>query len=298
MSFDLAAVERELAASAQRTEATLARLLPRAELAPERLHAAMRYSTLNGGKRLRAHWVYASGAACAAPAAALDVIAASVEIIHAYSLIHDDLPAMDNDDLRRGKPTCHRAFDEATAILAGDALQALAFELLAVTPELSAERKLPLLKRLGHACGSLGMAGGQAIDLAAIGRQISQAELELMHRRKTGALIEASILMAAEAGELPAREWQQELSAYAAHVGLAFQVWDDVLDVTSDSATLGKTAGKDADQSKPTYPALLGLQVSAAYAQQLADAALTALGSHARFEPLRRIARFVVERRA
>jgi farnesyl diphosphate synthase len=221
----------------------------------------MRYSVLNGGKRFRAVLVYAAGSALGVPLTQLDAVAAAVEIIHAYSLIHDDLPAMDNDDLRRGLPTCHIEFDEASAILAGDALQALAFEILScdATLRLDAIHRLRLVSTLAQAIGSRGMAGGQALDLAGVGAQLTLEQLETMHRLKTGALIQASIKMGALCQMQADEKTLKALDGYAACLGLAFQIQDDILDVTSDTQTLGKRQGADQVLDKPTYPSILGL---------------------------------------
>ncbi len=274
----------EFTALIERSEAALERALPRAaQDDPGRLHAAMRYAVLGGGKRLRPLLVYASGGLFDAPPARLDVPAVAVELIHAYSLVHDDLPAMDDDALRRGRPTCHVVYGEATAILAGDALQALAFEHMArdIAPEVDAAARLAMLRALAEACGAEGMAGGQALDLGATGRRLDLPALTDMHARKTGALLRASVLMGvACAGERDARLAQAcepALRRYAEHIGLAFQVVDDVLDASMDSATLGKTAGKDAEQGKATFVGLLGLEQARAHAQQLLQQALQAL---------------------
>ncbi len=246
-------------------ESALQQYLPSATTTPARLHQAMRYASLEGGKRVRPLLVYAAGAMFEASPALLDRAAVAVELIHAYSLVHDDMPCMDNDVLRRGKPTVHVQYDEATALLVGDALQAQAFQILAEA-DAAAEAKLAMLSLLARAAGSEGMCGGQAIDLASVGLALQRAELEQMHRLKTGAILRASVFLGALAGkQLTAAEYQA-LDAYAAAIGLAFQVVDDVLDAVADSATLGKTAGKDAAQNKPTYVSLMGL----AGAQQLA----------------------------
>ena len=256
---------------------------PETSPAPAGLGDAMRYAVLDGGKRLRPLLVLAACEAVGGnPEAALRA-ACAVELIHAYSLVHDDMPCMDNDVLRRGKPTVHVKFGEAQALLAGDALQALAFELL--TPEdssVSAATQAVLCRMLAQAAGSRGMAGGQAIDLASVGKPIASAQLHDMHRLKTGALLQASVLMGAACGS-PSAAAKQALSDYGASIGLAFQVVDDVLDVTADSGTLGKTAGKDAAQDKPTFVSLLGLQTSQNYAQELlsqSQASLRAGGLH------------------
>ena len=287
-----------LARGRDRVNAALERWLPDPQRPPERLHEAMRYAVLGSGKRLRPALVYAAGEALGAPAEALDPPACAVELIHAYSLVHDDLPAMDDDDLRRGSPTCHRRFDEATAILAGDALQALAFDL--VTGDAAATTAPALRARmagtLAAAAGAEGMAGGQAFDLFACGHAATLDELERMHRYKTGALIRASVLLGALAADAPAED-AERLGRYGEAVGLAFQIVDDILDVTADTATLGKTQGADLERNKPTYPALLGLEGARAHAARRRDEALEALADGGeRFEPLRALARFVVER--
>ncbi len=249
--------------------------LPAPTTEPVRLHTAMRYAVLDGGKRIRALLVHAAGELADAPAAALDAIALAVEYVHAYSLVHDDLPCMDNDILRRGKPTVHVAFDEATAMLAGDALQAEAFRVLAAAP-LAAEVRVELMRDLALAAGTSGMCGGQAIDLAAVGRPMDLERLERMHRMKTGALLRAAILMGARAGRVDAAG-AAALARYAEAIGLAFQVVDDILDVEASSEELGKTAGKDHRQNKPTYVSVLGLAAAKALAARLRDDALGAL---------------------
>ena len=262
-----------------RIEKVLDRWLPPADKIPQRLHSAMRYAVLGGGKRLRPLLIYATGEALGLAAERLDGPAAAVEIIHAYSLIHDDLPAMDDDTLRRGRPTCHIAYDEATAILAGDALQVLAFQILSEDPAMAVTpaARVEMLKAVAVASGSAGMAGGQAIDLAAAGRQLDLAELELMHIHKTGALIRASVLLAAQS--LPGLEAAKltALDRYAKCVGLAFQIQDDILDVEGETATLGKQAGADSARNKPTYPSILGLAESKQRAAELKDEAVKAL---------------------
>jgi farnesyl diphosphate synthase len=261
----------------QRTEDALEAWVPAS--APARLGEAMRYAVLDGGKRLRPLLVIAACEAVAGHAEAALRAGCAVELIHAYSLVHDDLPCMDNDVLRRGKPTVHVQFGEATALLAGDALQALAFELLspedAGIPERTQAR---LCRLLAQAAGHAGMAGGQAIDLAAVGKSLTEPELKQMHRLKTGALLQASVMMGAACGEPDARA-VAGLRAYGGAMGLAFQVVDDILDVTADSATLGKTAGKDAAQDKPTYVSLLGLEPARAYAGELLAQARSALST-------------------
>ena len=282
-----------------RTEAALDTRLPRTGHAPPFLHAAMRYAVLDGGKRLRAALVYATGEALGANDDLLDVPACAIELIHAYSLVHDDLPAMDNDDLRRGKPTVHKAFDEATAILAGDALQTLAFEILAHDPALTITlaQRLTLITELARASGSLGMAGGQAIDLGSVGSALTLEQLEAMHTKKTGALIRAAVALGAITGNADPTT-RKQLDDYAQALGLAFQIVDDILDVESDTATLGKPQGSDAERAKPTYPSLLGLAQAKALAadcHRRALESLTSLGDNG--HTLRAIADFVIQRR-
>lgn len=282
-----------------RIENELARWLPPAAEVPESLHEAMRYSVLGGGKRIRPVLVYAAGEAFSLGADTLDAPACAVEMIHAYSLIHDDLPAMDNDDLRRGKPTCHRAFDEATAILAGDALQALAFEVLTAHPALAVDAtvRVRMMNVLAVASGSRGMAGGQAIDLASVGHDLNVAQLENMHVHKTGALIRASVQLGALChGGLSDADYER-LSRYAHCIGLAFQIKDDILDVEVDTATLGKPQGSDMAQNKPTYPRLLGLDGAKHAAQHMHDEALAAIsGFGPTADGLRWIANYIVTR--
>ncbi|MGP1666863.1 MAG: polyprenyl synthetase family protein, partial [Rhodanobacter sp.] len=254
-----------------RAEQALDRYLPGADQSPAPLHSAMRYAVLGGGKRLRPLLVYATADALGQTGPQLDAAACAVELIHAYSLVHDDLPAMDDDALRRGRATCHIAFGEAMAILAGDALQALAFEILA--NDAPATTGMAMLRALGRACGAEGMAGGQALDLTAVGHKLSLAELEHMHACKTGALIRASVHL----GALHAAADENTLAAldrYAHAVGLAFQVRDDILDVEGESAVLGKTAGKDAAADKPTFPSIIGLDASRRRLLELTDDAL------------------------
>ncbi len=293
---DFAAWSRAIQA---RTESALEQLLPAESLAPARLHAAMRYVSLGGGKRVRPMLAHAAGEALGADPARLDRIAGAVELIHVFSLTHDDLPCMDDDDLRRGKPTCHVQFDEATALLAGDALQSLAFEVLTrPMPGLEADIQMEMLALLARASGSRGMAGGQAVDLYSTGRDLDLAELEFMHIHKTGALIQASVLMGALAAGRLAGQTRAGLEHYARCVGLAFQVMDDVLDAETDTATLGKTAGKDAAQGKATYLTLMTAREARAYAADLAaeaERAIVFLGASGL--RLAEIARFIVERR-
>ena len=282
-----------------RIEKVLDRWLPPADKRPERLHSAMRYAVLGGGKRMRPLLIYATGETLGVPAERLDAPAAAVEIIHAYSLIHDDLPAMDDDALRRGRPTCHIAYDEATAILAGDALQVLAFHILAEDKTMNASpaARVEMLRSVAVASGSAGMAGGQAMDLAAEGRQLDLAELELMHIYKTGALIRASVLLAAQSTPGLTADKLTALDRYAKCVGLAFQIQDDILDVEGETETLGKQAGADSARNKPTYPSILGLEKSRTRALALRDDAVNALapfGDNA--EPLIWLANYIVER--
>ncbi|HEY5613152.1 MAG TPA: farnesyl diphosphate synthase [Lysobacter sp.] len=280
-----------------RADAALAQALPDPDASPQRLHAAMRHAVLLGGKRMRPLLVYASGAVFSTDERALDAPAAAVELIHAYSLVHDDLPAMDDDAMRRGQPTVHVAFDQATAILAGDALQSLAFEVLAGTRVNDATR-VALLRTLALASGAAGMCGGQALDLAATGNGavLSLDELERLHMMKTGVLIRAAVRMGGLSGGADSAA-MKSLDRYASALGLAFQIRDDLLDVEGDSATLGKTAGKDVAQDKATFPALVGIEASRARLReltaQMADA-LAPFGDHA--EALLELGRLAVDR--
>lgn len=295
---DNLALHRYIRACRERVEAALDHWLPRAGITPPNLHQAMRYSVLEGGKRVRAVLAYATGEALGTDLACLDGPACAVELIHAYSLIHDDLPAMDNDDLRRGKPTCHKAFDEATAILAGDALQSLAFYILAHDPAMQASPagRLAMIEHLALASGSRGMAGGQAIDLAAEGQRLSLAELENMHIHKTGALIRASVRLGALSGPHPPAQLDA-LDHYAKCIGLAFQIRDDILDIEADTETLGKQQGADIARDKSTYPALLGLDEAKHRAHELHEEAVTSLaGFGAEADPLRWLSAYIVER--
>lgn len=279
-------------------ERCLATLLPPADSTPRRLHDAMRYATLGGGKRVRPMLTFAGGLLTDAPGERVHIAAAAVEMIHAYSLIHDDLPCMDDDVLRRGRPTCHIEFDEATALLAGDALQALAFELVSThTLNDAAPIQLRMIDLFARACGSHGMAGGQAIDLENVGKAITLPELEFMHILKTGALIRASVMLGAMCGKpLPPADAKQ-LDRYAKCVGLAFQVVDDILDCESNTEKLGKTAGKDQDANKPTYVSLMGLAPAKKFADELLADALAALaGFDQRANRLRQLAEFIVRR--
>ncbi len=284
---------------ATRVERALEHTLPGPEASPSTLHEAMRYAVLGGGKRVRPLLVHAAGAITRAPLEALDAAACAVELIHAYSLVHDDMPCMDDDVLRRGKPTVHVAYGEAVAMLVGDALQALAFEALAGAAGhgASAAATVAMVAELARSAGSRGMAGGQAIDLAAVGQRLDRAALEDMHRRKTGAMLTASVRLGALCGEALEPAQRGALDRYAQAIGLAFQVVDDVLDVEGNTASLGKTAGKDAGQNKPTYVSVLGLDASRALADSLlgeARAAQLELGARAR--RLGEIAEMIVNR--
>ena len=288
-----------VASRLQGVERALEKALPGGEIAPQRLHAAMRYAVLGAGKRVRPLLTFAAGELMRAAPERLAIAACAVELIHAYSLVHDDLPCMDDDVLRRGKPTCHVQYDEATALLAGDALQSLAFQLLSEsTLADDAKIQLELVRVLAVASGSRGMAGGQAIDLDAVGKTLSVPELEFMHIHKTGALIRAAVVLGARCGAAVAEADLSRLDTYAKLVGLAFQVVDDVLDAEAPTATLGKTAGKDAEQNKPTYVSALGVTRSKAFAQELRERALDALapfGDDA--ARLRQLADFIVLRK-
>ncbi|GMG90871.1 polyprenyl synthetase family protein [Cupriavidus metallidurans] len=283
-------------AQGARTEAALEAALPSTDTIPHTLHEAMRYAVLGGGKRVRPLLVHAAGEVVGATPEACDAAACAVEMIHAYSLVHDDMPCMDDDDLRRGRPTVHKAYDEATALLVGDALQSQAFIVLAQTPALAAEARLKVVAELAVASGSVGMCGGQAIDLQNVGKAMTREALEGMHRMKTGALLRASVRMGALCGNID-QAGLVALDRYAAAVGLAFQVVDDILDVTADTATLGKTAGKDAANDKPTYVSLLGLDAARELAAQLRTDAHEALeGFGARAGRLAELADLIVLR--
>jgi farnesyl diphosphate synthase len=283
------------------SENDLSGFLPVATTVPTKLHAAMRYALLGGGKRVRPLLVHAAGALFDADPAIVARAAAAVEMIHAYSLVHDDMPCMDDDALRRGKPTVHIAYDEATALLVGDALQSQAFLVLAEADiaVIPAARLAKMLRLLAHASGSAGMCGGQAIDLDSVGLSLTLEQLEQMHQLKTGALLRAAVVLGALAGSDLTQDHLAALDAYSRAIGLAFQVVDDVLDATADSATLGKTAGKDAADNKPTYVSILGLEPSRALAEQLrldAHAALAPFGEKAL--RLRELADLIVQRKA
>jgi geranylgeranyl pyrophosphate synthase len=267
-----------LASYQERIEKVLARTLELPDCGTDRLREAMRYSALGGGKRLRPILVYVTGESLGAPLERLDPAAAAVELIHVYSLVHDDLPAMDDDDLRRGRPTCHRAFDEATAMLAGDAMQALAFGVLASERSgLPADARLEMMRLLAGAAGTAGMAGGQAIDLESVGHDLTAAAVENMHLRKTGALIQASVLIGAVASGLGPGPELDALRRYGADIGLAFQIQDDILDVEGDPALLGKATGADSARRKPTYPSTAGMEAARRRAAELHTRAIATL---------------------
>jgi farnesyl diphosphate synthase len=282
-----------------RMESALAARLPEADVVPARLHEAMRYSVLGGGKRIRPALVFATARAVGLTEDEVEAAACAIELVHVYSLVHDDLPAMDNDDLRRGRPTCHKAFDEATALLVGDALQPLAFQLLARDPKLPASPaiRLRLIDMLAQAIGTLGMAGGQAIDLAVQGLRLDIGQVEDMHARKTGAVIRASVLMAAECAPPLDPSLYGALSRFANAVGLAFQIQDDLLDVTGDASMLGKATGADASRVKPTHPAVIGISASQQRVRLLHNQAIHALLPFGeRAESLRSLAHWLLSR--
>jgi farnesyl diphosphate synthase len=287
-----------VAAKQSHFEEVLHELLPRAESTPQRLHEAMRYAVLDGGKRVRPLLAFAAGDLVGADVSRVNIVAAAVEMIHAYSLVHDDMPCMDDDVLRRGKPTCHVQYDEATALLVGDTLQALAFQLLAehrLNEDVA--RQLEMIKLLAVASGSHGMAGGQAIDLASVGKALTLPELEFMHIHKTGALIRAAVLLGAQCGTVTAAQLAK-LDHFGKLIGLAFQVVDDVLDCEADTATLGKTAGKDANNDKPTYVSLLGINEARDMARRLRREALETLAEFGdSSQRLRELADFIVLRK-
>ena len=280
-------------------ERALAARLPAADKVPARLHEAMRYSVLGGGKRIRPALLFATAQALGLSEDEVEAAACAIELVHVYSLVHDDLPAMDDDDMRRGRPTCHKAFDEATALLVGDALQPLAFQLLAADPALpdSPSIRLRLIDMLAHAIGTFGMAGGQAIDLAAQGKQLDIGQVEDMHARKTGAVIRASVLMAAECVPSLEEGLYAALAQFATTVGLAFQIQDDLLDVTGDASMLGKATGADSERAKPTHPAVIGIPASQQRVRLLHSQAIDALAPFGeRAESLRLLAHWLLSR--
>ena len=284
-----------LSSHSERTETALEGLLDSAQTTPNRLHEAMRYAAQGGGKRIRPLLVYAAGSLGDAKAQALDAAAVAIECIHAYSLVHDDLPCMDDDDLRRGRPTVHKAFDEATALLVGDALQTRAFEILA-NAQCEADVRLLMIGSLAAASGSRGMAGGQAIDLESVGKKLDLAGLKQMHAMKTGALLSCAVELGGIAAHLNSGQMAQ-LQKYSTALGLAFQIVDDVLDATADSQTLGKTAGKDAAANKPTYVTLMGLDYAQQQAKELQEMAIASLLDFGgRADALKDLALLVVNR--
>jgi geranylgeranyl pyrophosphate synthase len=298
---DLAAFAQQLTQWQTRMEQALASRLPGADEIPTRLHAAMRYSVLGGGKRIRPALVFATGRTLGLAEHQVEAAACAIELVHVYSLVHDDLPAMDDDDLRRGRPTCHKAFDEATAVLVGDALQPLAFQLLARDPQLPSDPaiRLRLIDLLAEASGTFGMAGGQAIDLAVQGQAIDIAAVEQMHARKTGALIKVSVMMAAACVPTLSTALAENLARFATAIGLAFQIQDDLLDVLGDVSTLGKATGADSARAKPTYPAVIGVEASQQRLHQLHAEALQALAPFgAAADPLRLLAEWLLKRQS
>ena len=299
MKIDSRSFESLLTEYQNRVDKSLARWLPADSVNPPELHQAMRYSVLAPGKRVRPVLVYATAAALGLDLKLVDGAAAAVEIIHAYSLIHDDLPAMDDDDLRRGRPTCHKKFDEATAILAGDALQALAFYILSHDPDMTTnyQARLEMIEKLSLFSGSRGMAGGQAIDLSSVGKSLNITELETMHIHKTGALIRTCIQFSALSSSQLSKDRFQALDTYAKCIGLSFQVQDDILDVVGDTETLGKPQGSDRERNKPTFPSIIGLKASRQKALELHQSALDALSIfNEEAEILRYISAWFVER--
>ena len=283
----------------KRVNAALDKYLPKEDPPEHNLAEAIRYSVIGGGKRIRPAMVYAAGEAMGVKTNLLDIPACAVEMIHAYSLVHDDLPAMDDDDLRRGRPTCHKAFDEATAMLAGDALQALAYEILAKDDheELTPEHRIEMLSLLTEASGAHGMAGGQAVDLASVGKQLTLEQLEHMHQLKTGALIRASVLLGGMCKQDVSQQELDLLSNYASCIGLSFQIQDDILDVVSDTKTLGKPQGSDEEQKKPTFPAIIGLEESRQRAIEQHELALKILEPlDEKADSLRELSAYIVER--
>ncbi len=282
----------------KRVDEALAHFLPSSDQTPTKLHEAMRYAVLGGGKRIRPALAYATAECFGANLSDIDSAACAVELIHCYSLVHDDLPAMDNDDLRRGRPTCHKAYGDAMALLAGDALQCFAIEILShgELDNAQALARLKMIAIISSASGSTGMAGGQAIDLASVGKALSIEQLEQMHRLKTGALIEASVSVGAIAAQCD-EDTLTKLQEYAQCIGLAFQIRDDLLDIESDTETLGKPQGSDQEQDKPTYPSILGLDGARDMAQQMHEKALNALSTlDSKVDPLRWLSSYIVQR--
>ena len=298
---ELAAFGQQLTQWQTRMEQALASRLPGADEVPARLHEAMRYSVLGGGKRIRPALVFATGRTLGLADDQVEAAACAIELVHVYSLVHDDLPAMDDDDLRRGRPTCHKAYDEATAVLVGDALQPLAFQLLARDPKLPPDPaiRLKLIDLLAEASGTFGMAGGQAIDLGVQGQAIGIAEVEQMHARKTGALIKVSVMMAAACVPTLSAPLCANLDRFATAIGLAFQIQDDLLDVLGDASTLGKATGADSARAKPTFPAVIGVAASQQRMQKLHAEALAALEPfEAAADPLRLLAEWLLKRQS
>ena len=289
-------IDEALTQYATRVNQQLKNCLPEDTQPPTLLHQAMHYAVLNGGKRIRPALVYATGESLGVDLVHLDACACAVELMHSYSLVHDDLPAMDNDDLRRGLPTCHKAYDEATAILAGDAIQALAFAILANSDSPNA-LSLKMIQLLAESCGSTGMAGGQAIDLASVDRELSKDDIEHMHKLKTGALIKASVLMAVTASELNDMETFKSFSRFAECIGLAFQIRDDILDIQADTEVLGKPQGSDAALNKPTYPSIVGVETAQKRTNTLLQQALNEINQlDSRSHMLREISKYMVQR--
>jgi geranylgeranyl pyrophosphate synthase len=298
---ELAAFGKQLTQWQTRMEQALASRLPGADEVPARLHEAMRYSVLGGGKRIRPALVFATGRTLGLDDEQVEAAACAIELVHVYSLVHDDLPAMDDDDLRRGRPTCHKAYDEATAVLVGDALQPLAFQLLARDPKLPPDPaiRLKLIDLLAEASGTFGMAGGQAIDLGVQGQAIGIAEVEQMHARKTGALIKVSVMMAAACVPTLSAARRADLDHFATAIGLAFQIQDDLLDVLGDASTLGKATGADSARAKPTFPAVIGVAASQQRMHKLHAEALAALEPfEAAADPLRLLAEWLLKRQS
>ena len=292
-----ATFENRIAHYTERVAAKLDSVLPAATLAPQRLHDAMRYAVFNGGKRVRPLLVYAAGECLRVPEHVLDAPAAAIELIHAFSLVHDDLPAMDDDDLRRGKPTVHRQYDEATAILAADALQPLAFSVLASMPGAPPKTRSRLVKMVADACGSLGMTGGQSLDLAAEGRELSVDEIEHMYALKTGALIHSCVVSPAMLSDTVSDEQTAAIDAFGRTIGIAFQIKDDILDVEGETEVIGKQSGADQRLNKATYPGLLGIEAARRRCNELLDRALQELDDFGEdAASLRWLAKFIVER--